>query len=1209
MADKPNFAFPGRAQLAPTRRPATVATPAARAPPVPRADLTLPAARVVQRLGAAGARAFLARVATGKPTPSATAARTTTQTSQPPLEAAASRGPSAGAHAGIQHGPVQPGVTAALPATAGARPGPAAALPATAAARPGATAALPANAAEHSAAAPAASKAAPPPPNLHAAMAPLAHALHARAHKASHHKLGQDATVGSAQRAAISPANEQARAAATGTVDHLNDAQTEQVQREEFKKKLRDAVDQEMHQAKTEDEANKVMNEGATRASATLRGGLQNEREAAVGGMRDAAKTDVPAGSVPAPKKSELQVEAVGAAPAPVDANPAVPPPLPPEKLDYSADRGPTDQVMADNNVSTDQLKEGNDPAFGPAINTRADAEKHEAAAEPAYRKEEAKIQSTAETRAQALVHSGLANIHGIRAGELGQVASQQHGVRAVDAAKRAQITAQITQIKDQTKSDVESILARMDTDAGAIFDAGLQRASDAYEAAFSDAKGGVGTWLTTWGSSWDRLIEEALGTAKRAYMSEVDRAIDAVANLIDASLHQAKVRVTRGRHDIDEVVSHLEGDMRTFGEQAKESVGADFDALDGQINDRRDALINRLSGQLKASFQKMNAREEELREANKSLWQRVYDATVGVIKKIIEFKNLLFSVLAKAASVITDIIAHPIRFLGNLVSAVGQGLHNFIEHLGTHLEKGLMDWLFGALGGAGLKLPDKFDLEGIVSIVLQVLGLTYANFRARAVAIVGEPVVAGLEKTAEVFKVFLSEGVGGIWRFIKEKVSDLKSMVLDAIFDYVKEKVITAGITWIIGLLNPASAFFKACKAIYDIIVFIVNRGSQILAFVNAVIDSVADIVSGNLSAAVTGVENALAKAIPVAIGFLAGLLGLGDPSKPVKQTIEKAQTPVNKAIDWVIHGAVKLVKAAGNAVKGLFGKRGKDDKTSETGDPQHDAKVAAGTAAIHEEEQKRLVDGELTWDGARAVAAKVKADHPVFKSITVHGEGGKWKYHYTASDGQVSGAPEPSFLLLKVGKVDERSSSNIGTFAPASEKVRTSVPGDKDAATGFEGQVLKDIESMLDAKREPAVQKNRFPAMTRTASKLPEETMILRQPKTNVSGGRVRDDKFGRPDVVVLAPRGATRVELVEVTLDASFQIPAGTPGSESHKRIQMATSVFGIAQKYPHVPIVYTIRSPRPPSPEACDAVVWNLRELHESGVNVQVIWRHG
>jgi hypothetical protein len=158
-------------------------------------------------------------------------------------------------------------------------------------------------------------------------------------------------------------------------------------------------------------------------------------------------------------------------------------------------------------------------------------------------------------------------------------------------------------------------------------------------------------------------------------------------------------------------------------------------------------------------------------------------------------------------------------------------------------------------------------------------------------------------------------EGVSGLWRFIKEKVNDLKSMVMDAIFDFIKERVIIAGITWLVGLLNPASAFFKACKAIYDIVMFFINRGSQILALVNAIIDSIAAIAKGSLDTAAKWVENALAKTIPVAIGFLASLLGLGDISGTVKKTIDKAREPVNKAIDWAINLAAKAVKGLAQA------------------------------------------------------------------------------------------------------------------------------------------------------------------------------------------------------------------------------------------------------------------------------------------------------
>jgi hypothetical protein len=68
------------------------------------------------------------------------------------------------------------------------------------------------------------------------------------------------------------------------------------------------------------------------------------------------------------------------------------------------------------------------------------------------------------------------------------------------------------------------------------------------------------------------------------------------------------------------------------------------------------------------------------------------------------------------------------------------------------------------------------------------------------------------------------------------------------------------------------------------------------------------------------------------------------------------KAQTPVNKAIDWVITQAVKLVKAAGKFVKDVFGK--KDSKADERTEQEKvaDLKKAASDG------QKFLADKTLT-------------------------------------------------------------------------------------------------------------------------------------------------------------------------------------------------------------------------------------------------------
>ena len=298
------------------------------------------------------------------------------------------------------------------------------------------------------------------------------------------------------------------------------------------------------------------------------------------------------------------------------------------------------------------------------------------------------------------------------------------------------------------------------------------------------------------------------------------------------------------------------------------------------------------------------------MKAANRGLVDKAMDAIAGVIKTIIQLKNMLLGVLAKAADVIGDIIADPIGFLGKLIDGIKAGLSRFVGNIATHLQEGLMGWLFGALGGAGITLPKTFDIAGIFDLVMQVLGLTYRNIRARVVKLVGEPVVARLEQTVDVFKVLVTEGVGGLWRWIKDKVGDLEELVLGRIKTFIIEKVIKAGITWLIAFLNPAAAFIKACKVIYDIVMFIIERGSEIMEFVRSILDSVGAIAKGAIGVVAEKVEGSLAKALPLAISFLASLLGLGGISEKIHSIIEKVQAPIGKAVDFVVMGAVKGAK-----------------------------------------------------------------------------------------------------------------------------------------------------------------------------------------------------------------------------------------------------------------------------------------------------------
>jgi hypothetical protein len=204
----------------------------------------------------------------------------------------------------------------------------------------------------------------------------------------------------------------------------------------------------------------------------------------------------------------------------------------------------------------------------------------------------------------------------------------------------------------------------------------------------------------------------------------------------------------------------------------------------------------------------------------------------------------------------------------------------------------------------------------------------------------------------------------------------------------------VVAGITWLISLLNPASAFIKACKMIYDVIMFFVTRGKQILDLVNAVIDSVSAIAKGAISVAANAVENALAKALPVAISFLASLLGLDGISEKIKTIIAKIQAPINTVIDWVIHQAVALVKG----IAGLFS-GGKDKDKKEEYGPEKQAKIDAGLITMKNEEAKYLKSGKIAKSDAFKVANAVKAAHPVFTTFTAEEAEKKINFYYTAS------------------------------------------------------------------------------------------------------------------------------------------------------------------------------------------------------------------
>jgi hypothetical protein len=445
--------------------------------------------------------------------------------------------------------------------------------------------------------------------------------------------------------------------------------------------------------------------------------------------------------------------------------------------------------------------------------------------------------------------------------------------------------------------------------------------------------------------------VNEFYEAGRELYLKQMDTVITRVADIVGTDLNAAKSRIAAGKSEIAAYVKSLPAGLQKLGAEASQEINDKFEQLEDDVKSKQDSVVDTLASKYVEARKGLDDRIEELQAENKGLVDKAIGAIKAVINTIRKLAAMLMDTLSRVAHVVGDIIKHPVRFLGNLVEGIKGGIIRFKDNILTHLRKGLMTWLFGALAEGGVELPDKFDLQGIIQLLASLFGLTWRNIRNRLVKQIGEPAMAAIEKGVEVFKLLASGGIGALWQMLMEKLGDIKEMILEQVKDFVITKIITAGITWLIGLLNPAAAFIKACKLIYDIIMFFVNNAERILKFVNTVIDSAVDIVRGNIGGVVAKIEESLGQLVPILIGFLASAIGIGGIGQKIREIIEKLQKPVNKAIDFVIKTGLKL---AGPIIRGLKGISGKVK-----------AKVAAGKAWV-----KGKAEAGKEWVKGKAAA-----------------------------------------------------------------------------------------------------------------------------------------------------------------------------------------------------------------------------------------------
>jgi hypothetical protein len=305
----------------------------------------------------------------------------------------------------------------------------------------------------------------------------------------------------------------------------------------------------------------------------------------------------------------------------------------------------------------------------------------------------------------------------------------------------------------------------------------------------------------------------------------------------------------------------------------------------------------------------------------------RIKNFVFSVGRKILEFVfegalalaggagQQVLAIFRRIGAVFGLIVSDPVGFFRNLIGAVKGGFDLFRKKILIHLRTALFDWLLGTLRGA-LQLPARFDFEGILSIILQMLGLTYSALRGILVRLIGEPAVAFIEKAFDFLLTVATKGLTAAWEKIKEFASGLADTVIGAIRDWLARSVVGAAITKLLTLFNPVGALIQAVISIYNTVMFFIERARQIARLVSSILDSIESIARGNLSAAIQFVERTMANTLPVILAFLARFIGLGDVAKPVREIITRIQTAIANAIE-------RVARWIADKVKGLLGRR----------------------------------------------------------------------------------------------------------------------------------------------------------------------------------------------------------------------------------------------------------------------------------------------
>ena len=108
-----------------------------------------------------------------------------------------------------------------------------------------------------------------------------------------------------------------------------------------------------------------------------------------------------------------------------------------------------------------------------------------------------------------------------------------------------------------------------------------------------------------------------------------------------------------------------------------------------------------------------------------------------------------------------------------------------------------------------------------------------------------------------------------------------------------------------IMAVVNGFIAFFNAIQSAIEYL-------RDILEIVDQYVATLAAVAAGDIEPGAARMEGGLAAAIPVAIGFLANQVGLGNIGEKIAEIVGRVREVVDAALDWLLAQAIRLGQSA---------------------------------------------------------------------------------------------------------------------------------------------------------------------------------------------------------------------------------------------------------------------------------------------------------